>query len=50
MDKYMELRRLQTRAATITTRGKYLKSPGVLRKINRKISNLMRELGMIDNA
>ena len=46
MDKRMELARLETRAATIMTRGKYLKSPGALRKINRKIAALRRELGI----
>ena len=46
MDKRMELARLETRAATIVTRGKHLKSPGALRKINRKIAALRRGLGI----
>jgi len=46
MDKRSELARLETRAATIITRGKCTKSPGVLRKVNRKIAVLRRELGI----
>ena len=46
MDKRMELARLETRAAAIITRGKYVKCPGVLRKINRKIAALRRGLGI----
>ena len=46
MDKNQELTRLETRAAAIITRGKCVKCPGVLRKINRKIANLRRELGI----
>lgn len=46
MDKYSELARLETRASAIVTRGKYVKCPGVLRKINRKIAALRRELGI----
>lgn len=46
MDKRSELARLEMRAATIITRGKYAKSPGVLRKVNRKIAALRRELGI----
>lgn len=46
MDKRSELARLETRAATIITRGKHTKSPGVLQKVNRKIAALRRELGI----
>lgn len=44
--KNVQLERLKVREKNIIARGKYRKSPGVLKKVQRQIQNLTFELGI----
>ena len=46
MTKQDKLLKLKARAIHIKSRGKYLEAPGVLKKVNRQIVALERELNM----
>jgi len=44
MNKQNKLLKLKARAIAIKARGKYLEAPGVLKKVNRQIATLEKEL------
>ena len=46
MNKEAKLLKLKARAVHIKSRGRYLESPGVLKKVNRQIAALEKELNM----
>lgn len=46
MNKEAKLLKLKARAVHIKSRGKYLEAPGVLKKVNRQIVALEKELNM----
>lgn len=46
MNKEAKLLKLKARAVHIKSRGRYLESPGVLKKVNRQIVALEKELNM----
>lgn len=43
MNKEAKLLKLKARAVHIKSRGRYLESPGVLKKVNRQIAALEKE-------
>ena len=43
MNKEAKLLKLKARAVHIKSRGRYLESPGVLKKVNRQIATLEKE-------
>lgn len=46
MSKEAKLLKLKARAIHIKSRGRYLEAPGVLKKVNRQIVALEKELNM----
>ena len=46
MNKANKLMKLKARAVHIKSRGKYLEAPGVLKKVQRQIATLEKELAV----